>query len=64
MSSEAAPRLIERRVGGNWLITSPDLPGLYVAHSDLATARKATPSAIRMLAEMAGRQRDRAATGA
>ena len=64
VSSNEGPRLVERQVGGNWLITSPDLPGLYVAHADLDTARKAAPSAIRMLTEMAGRQGDRIATGA
>ena len=48
-------RLQERQVGRQWLITSGDLPGLYVAHVDLATARRAVPAAIRMLRDMAER---------
>jgi hypothetical protein len=47
--------LQERQVGRQWLITSADLPGLHVAHADLATARRAVPAAIRMLREMAAR---------
>ena len=46
----------ERQVGRQWLITSADLPGLYVAHADLASARRAVPAAIRMLREMAARR--------
>ena len=54
----------ERKVGSQWLITSRDLPGLYVAHADRETARRAAPSAIRMLREMAERGLDRKAPGA
>lgn len=64
MPSGSRVKLVERQVGSQWLITSPDLPGLYVAHADLEMARNAAPSAVRMLEEMAARHRDRVATGA
>lgn len=51
-------RLVEREVGRQWMITSPDMPGLYVAHADLNAARRAVPGAIQMLQEM----RERAAS--
>lgn len=53
-------RLVEREVGRQWLITSPDVPGLYIAHADRAVARKAVPAAIEMLDEMTERVRQRA----
>jgi hypothetical protein len=54
----------ERRVGKQWLITSTELPGLFVAHPDLEIARKSTPGAIRMLRDMAKRHPPKAAAGA
>lgn len=57
-------RVEERRVGSQWLITSAELPGLYVAHADLDVARRSTPAAIRMLREMAARRPRDAASGA
>lgn len=39
-------KLEERRVGSQWLITSPDVPGLYVSHSDLEAARRDVQPAI------------------
>lgn len=56
-------RLVEREVGRQWMITSPDVPGLYVAHADLDVARRAVPGAIQMLQEMqerAASKQDRA----
>lgn len=45
--------MVERRVGRQWLITSPDVVGLYVAHVDLDAARRAVPDAIDLLRTMA-----------
>lgn len=39
MSEHRQYSLVERKIGNQWLITSPDLPGLFVSHSDLAVAR-------------------------
>jgi len=44
--------LVKERVGNQWLITSPQLPGLYVADADLKQAEAAVPAAIRLLQEM------------
>lgn len=33
-------RLVEEKIGSQHVITSPDVPGLFVAHSDLETARR------------------------
>ena len=49
----------EERVGGQWLITSPQLPGLFVADPDLERARKAVPDAMLMLDRMADRRHER-----
>jgi hypothetical protein len=43
-------------IGGQHVITSPDVPGLYVAHADEATARAHVPDAIKMLEDMAARR--------
>ena len=51
--------LVERKVGRQWLITSPDVPGLYVAHADRDAARRAVPGAIQMLRHMGERISDR-----
>ncbi len=42
-------RLVVERLGGQWLITSPDLPGLYVAHADRATALASVDEAVNAL---------------
>ena len=39
-------KLVERQVGSQWLITSPDVPGLYVAHVDPEVARREVKPAI------------------
>ncbi len=52
--------LVERQVGQQWLITSPDVPGLYVADPSLEKAREAVPAAIELLADMNRRQKERA----
>jgi hypothetical protein len=54
-----AIELKEERVGSQWLITSPELAGLFVADSDLEAARKAVPEAIAMLERMAERRQER-----
>ena len=51
-----SPRLKVQQVGGQWLITSPDVPGLYVAHKDREVAERAVPDAIAMLDRMEKRQ--------
>lgn len=33
-------RLTEQKVGSQYVITSPDVPGLYVAHEDVNVARR------------------------
>lgn len=52
-------KIVEEKVGGQWLITSPDLPGLYVAHADLDVARQSVPDAVEMLHRMAERRTER-----
>lgn len=47
--------LVERFVGAQWLITSPQVEGLFVAHADLDEARRAVPGAIEMLRRMTKR---------
>lgn len=49
--TEAAPtiRLRTERVGRQWLVTSEDVPGLYVAHDDLETAMGDVRPAIEAL---------------
>ena len=49
-------RLDCRKVGTQYLITSPDVPGLYVAHEDEAVARAGVEPAIRMLEDMRQRR--------
>lgn len=51
-----APHLKVEQVGDQWLITSPDIPGLYVAHKDRDAAERAVPDAIAMLKRMETRQ--------
>jgi hypothetical protein len=43
---ERTIRLDEKKVGPQWLITSPDVPGLFVAHEDIDVARRDVEPAI------------------
>ncbi len=52
-------RLSERVVGDLHVITSPDVPGLYVAHADLETARRNVGPAVQMLETMEARRAQR-----
>ena len=49
-------RLIEQVVGALSIITSPNVPGLYVAHADFGTARRNVEPAVRMLRAMKARR--------
>lgn len=49
-------RLIEQIIGAQHVITSPDVPGLYVAHADLETARREVEPTLAMLKAMADRR--------
>jgi hypothetical protein len=53
------PRLVTEQIGSQWVITSPDVPGLYVAHAELDKALGGVASAIKMLAEMQKRRATR-----
>ncbi len=53
------PRLEWERVGTQWLVTSPDVPGLNVAHPDLDAAIRAVPHALQMLRSMAERRAEK-----
>ena len=48
--------LEHRKVGSQHLFTSPELPGLYVAHSDRQKAWESIPSAVEMLRKMQERR--------
>ena len=52
-------RLEHRVVGRQHVFTSPDVPGLYVAHPDKQRAYQAIPSAIEMLEQMNARRAER-----
>lgn len=52
-------RLEHRKIGSQHVFTSPDMPGLYVAHADYETARAGVPSAIEMLERMKERRAQR-----
>lgn len=52
-------RLEFRVVGRQHVITSPDVPGLYVAHADLEEARRSVDSAVEMLSRMRERRAER-----
>ncbi len=54
-----APRIEHKIVGKHHVFTSPDVPGLYVAHADYETARQNVDSAIQTLARMRERQAER-----
>jgi hypothetical protein len=49
-------RLIEQKIGTQHVITSPDVPGLYVAHTDLETARREVEPTRAMLTQMLERR--------
>jgi hypothetical protein len=50
------PRLVHEVIGSQHVYTSPDVPGLYVAHSDQQTALKGVPGSIKMLMSMTERR--------
>lgn len=56
-------RLEHNTVGGQHVFTSPDMPGLHVAHSDYDTAKASVPSAIEMLKRMRDRRTRRMEVG-
>ena len=39
-------RLIVERIGSQWLVTSPDLPELHVAHAEQEVALSSVPGAV------------------
>ena len=45
-------RLVTEKVGNMFLVTSPDVPELHVAHADEATALAAVQSTLDMIARM------------
>ena len=49
-------RLEHRVVGTQHVFTSPDVPGLYVAHADRDAAERHVPEAIEMLRRMQERR--------
>lgn len=49
------------KVGGQYLITSPEVPGLFVAHPRLSAARAAVRPTLLMLEQMAARRDGRKA---
>ena len=53
------PRLEHRIIGSQHVYTSPDVPGLFVAHADQQTALDSVPSAIKVLEEMKARRKQR-----
>lgn len=52
-------RVEHRIVGTQHVFTSPDLPGLYVAHADKAVAESSVPEAVAMLRAMAARRAEK-----
>lgn len=52
-------RLEHKKVGEQHVFTSPDVPGLHVAHADYETARASVPSAVEMLERMRSRRAER-----
>ncbi|MFA6964841.1 hypothetical protein [Bosea sp. (in: a-proteobacteria)] len=52
-------RVEHRIVGTQHVFTSPDLPGLYVAHADKAVAERSVPEAVAMLRAMAARRAEK-----
>jgi hypothetical protein len=49
-------RLIEKKIDTQHVITSPDVPGLYVAHADLETTRCEVEPTLAMLTQMLERR--------
>ena len=52
-------RLEHKVVGRQHVFTSPDLQGLYVAHSDYDIAKASVPSAVEMIERMQERRNQR-----
>lgn len=52
-------RIEHRVVGTQHVFTSPDVPGLFVAHADRETAQRDVPAAIEMLKRMQERLRSK-----
>lgn len=46
------PRLETVRIGSNWVVRSPDVPELFVAHEDRVTAERHVPEALAMIERM------------
>lgn len=51
------PRFETTRIGSNWVVRSPDMPELFVAHADREIAESNVPAAIAMLATMKERRK-------
>jgi hypothetical protein len=45
-------RLETTRVGTNWVVRSPDVPELFVAHADRDVAESNVPAALAMIERM------------
>ena len=52
-------RLVKQQIGRQWVITSPDVPGLYVADADLEKALSSVEPAVQMLTDMQKRRATR-----
>lgn len=48
-------RLTTTRIGDNWVVRSPDVPELFVAHRERAIAEANVPAALAMNARMKDR---------
>ena len=55
------PRLETTRIGRNWVVRSPDVPELFVAHADREIAESNVPAALAMIARMKDRVSEREA---
>ncbi|EKS37675.1 hypothetical protein [Afipia clevelandensis] len=52
-------RLVQKKIGDLYVYTSPDLPGLYVAHPDEATALGQVPESIAAIERINARRDER-----
>ncbi len=52
-------KLEHRVIGAQHVFTSPDLPGLYVAHADREIAERSVPEAVDMLQRMQKRRAEK-----
>jgi len=48
-------KLTVEKIGTQWVYTSKDVPGLYSAHKDKATARKGVEPLVAMIKRMEAR---------